>query len=188
LASALRKHRDLRSTRVLCQHDRELAGHARWASHGGDEGLTERSWGRVFAVASVLTPLVFGMAIGALTEGRLRLVDGRVTGGLFKPWLTPFAILVGFFALTLFAYLAAVYLTLEADTPELARDFRRRAFIGGASVAVLALAGFLALRGAPEVRAGLTRSAFVVPDDTMRPLRPRRFACCWRHLPLARSL
>ena len=32
------------------------------------------------------------------------------------PWLTPFSVAVGVFALVLFGYLAAVYLTMEART------------------------------------------------------------------------
>src|SRR5579872_5224597 len=132
-------------------------------AYGSDDARAQRSWGRLFAIASVLTPLLFGMVIGALTEGHLRLVDGHVDGGLFQPWLTPFAILVGFFTLTLFAYLAAVYLTVESDTPDLADDFRRRAIVAGVSVGVLALAVLVASNAAPAVRTALTRSQWALP-------------------------
>src|SRR5439155_12740417 len=62
----------------------------------------EDRWGRLFAVASVLTPVLLGVLVGTITEGASAL------------WLTPFSVSVGLFTLTLFAYLAAVYLTLEA--------------------------------------------------------------------------
>src|SRR6476660_4428808 len=74
----------------------------------------QRHWGRVFASASVITPVLLGVSIGAVASGRV----GRETGGSFierfvDPWFTPFALSVGLLALTLFAFLAAVYLTLE---------------------------------------------------------------------------
>ena len=66
------------------------------------------------------------MIVGAITEGG-------------PSWTTPFCWMVGVFAQSLFALLAAVYLTVEADTPALADDFRARALIAGAGVAALAL-------------------------------------------------
>lgn len=81
-----------------------------------------------------------------------------------RPWLAPFPFVVGFFALALFAFLAAVYLTLEARGRELQEDFRRRALASGVIVGVLALAVFLlAGSGAPKVRAGISASAWALP-------------------------
>ena len=41
---------------------------------------------------------------------------------LFATWLRPFPLVVGLFTLNIFAYLAAVYLTLEtSDDPTCAR-------------------------------------------------------------------
>jgi cytochrome d ubiquinol oxidase subunit II len=80
------------------------------------------------------------------------------------PWLTPFALSVGVFALVAFAFLAAVYLTLEAEDAELQEDFRRRALgagvaLFGAALLVLVLSGV----GAPRVRAGLIFAPWAVP-------------------------
>jgi cytochrome d ubiquinol oxidase subunit II len=59
----------------------------------------------------------------------------------------------------LFAFLAAVYLTVEARERELQEDFRRRALFAGIAVALLALTVFvLAKTGAPTVRAGISRN------------------------------
>jgi len=132
-------------------------------AYGRQGDRAARYWGRAFAGASVVTPLLLGMAIGALTEGRIRVVDGRVMGGLVGPWVTPFAVLVGVFTLTLFAFLAAVYLTVEAATTDLADVFRQRAIAAGIGVAVLALAVFLAAEDAPPIRAALTGSAWAIP-------------------------
>jgi cytochrome d ubiquinol oxidase subunit II len=116
------------------------------------EGLGR--WGRVFAVASLLTPVMLGVVIGALSSGRVRVPP---TGAGFwadyvAPWLAPFPLGVGAFTLALFAFLAAVYLVSEAgDDAELREDFRRRAL--GAAAAVAGVGAFvlfvLAPRGAP---------------------------------------
>jgi cytochrome d ubiquinol oxidase subunit II len=116
-------------------------------------------WGRVFSVASTISPVLLGMIVGALASGRIRVArDGLVGGGFFAPWLGPFSLALGVFALALCAFLAATYLTVElADAePELAEDFRRRALAAGVVVGATALAALvLAGEGAPLVRATL---------------------------------
>lgn len=116
-------------------------------------------WGTVFGAASFFTPFFQGMVMGALTTGRIRCVDGRVTTGFFAGWLTPFALSCGVFALVLFAFLAAAYLTFYTrDEPELQNDFRRRALGCGLALGPVALAVFLTSRaGAPEMFHGLTQ-------------------------------
>ena len=99
----------------------------------------ERLWGRVFAVASTATPIFLGVIVGAITEGRVPArPDGTFADVFLLPWLTPFSLSVGAFALGLFAYLAAVYLTLEADDPEERSAFRVRALVSGVVVGLLA--------------------------------------------------
>src|SRR6185436_1917384 len=62
-------------------------------------------------------------------------------------------------ALAMFAFLAAVYLTVGARERKLQEDFRMRAIISGVAVGLLALTVFiLAKTGAPTVRAGISRS------------------------------
>ncbi len=66
--------------------------------------------------------------------------------------------MVGLFALSLFVFLAAVYLTVEARDPALQEDFRRKALVSGVIVAGMALGTFLAARtGAPAIYSGLLR-------------------------------
>jgi cytochrome bd ubiquinol oxidase subunit II len=116
-------------------------------------------WSLVFSIASLITPVVLGVTLGAIASGTIRLENGLVTSGFFAAWLAPFPFAVGFFALALFAFLAAVYLTLETKDHELQDDFRLRALVSGVLVGVLALLVFLlAGTGAPTVRAGISRS------------------------------
>jgi cytochrome d ubiquinol oxidase subunit II len=107
--------------------------------------------GRVFAIASLVTPVLLGMCVGAVASGAIGSAAG-IPGETFyalyvAPWLTSFSIAVGLLTLTCFAYIAAVYLTLETTDPELQADFRQRALVSG--VWLLMMAG-LALALAPH--------------------------------------
>ncbi len=116
----------------------------------------QRRWGRLFSWASVISPVLLGMSVGALASGRIR-VDGRVvSGGFFQPWLTPFAFSTGLLALTMVALLAAVYLSHETRDAELGDDFRFRALLcAGVLVLLSAVTFALSAAGAPVVYARL---------------------------------
>lgn len=117
--------------------------------YGGGRGTGRGR--RVFAIASLLTPVLFGMCVGAVASGAIGQPEG-IPGETFyalfvAPWLTSFSLAVGLLTLTCFAFLAAVYLTLETTDAELQADFRVRAM--GAGVFVLLMGG-LALLLAPH--------------------------------------
>ena len=119
----------------------------------------QRRWSLVFSIASIITPILLGTILGAIASGAISVWDGTIIGGFLRPWLAPFPLAVGFFALALFAFLAAVYLTVEASEGELQEDFRWRALLSGVIVGVFALTVFiLAKEGAPTVRAGISRT------------------------------
>jgi len=119
----------------------------------------QRRWSLVFSIASIITPVLLGITLGTIASGTIRVMDGVVVNGFFKSWLAPFPFAVGFFALALFAFLAAVYLTVEAADRGLQEAFRRRALVSGVVVGILALTVFvLAGTGAPTVRAGISRT------------------------------
>ena len=121
-------------------------------------GPARHRWGTAFGIASFFTPFVQGVILGALATGRIRVTDGSVTSGFFAGWLTPFAFACGGFALGLFAFLAATYLTLATpDRSPLQDDFRRRALGSGVLLGPLAGAVVLTARtGAPDLFQGLT--------------------------------
>src|SRR5438046_6186612 len=99
---------------------------------------------------------VFGKAGGAKWDGFYTLY--------VAPCLNPFPLSVGLFALITFAFLGAVYLTLEAQERELQEDFRRRALAAGVGLFLAAVMALLfSLTGAPRVRDGLIFAAWALP-------------------------
>ena len=125
--------------------------------------MGRRRWNRAFAIPSILTPVLLGMVVGAIASGRLPERLERIDQ-LFRPWLAPFPIVVGLFTLALFAYLAAVYLTLEAEETALRDDFRARALNAAVAVGALAYAVYLLARTeAPIVFRGLSGSDWGFP-------------------------
>src|SRR5207249_10073427 len=101
--------------------------------YGSDE--ERRRWGVVSAIASRSTPFLLGTTAGTIASGGLGEAGGAKGDGFYTiyvaPWLSPFPLSVGLFALITFAFLGAVYLTLEAQERELQEDFRRRALAAG---------------------------------------------------------
>jgi len=134
-------------------------------SYGGDDAPTQRRWGRLFATASLVTPLLLGVGVGTIAAGRVRAPTGAgFLVDYVTPWLSLFTASVGVLTLLLFAFLAAVYLTLEAEDPDVQDDFRRRALGSGLAVflaAMLTLA--LAWREAPLVWNGLVTAPRAIP-------------------------
>jgi cytochrome bd ubiquinol oxidase subunit II len=131
-------------------------------SYGSRARGARRRWGVAFAGASAITPVLLGMIVGAIASGDVGAASGRVGAASFadvfiSPWLAPFPIAVGLFALALFAFLAAIYLTIEAkDEAALRDDFRKRALIAATAVAVLAAVALAISRtAAPRVMAGV---------------------------------
>ncbi len=137
--------------------------------HYGSERLAAR-WGRVFAVSSLVTPFGLGVALGAMTAG--------------PAWWRPFPLAAGALVVCAFAFLAAVYLVVEATDAELRADFRRRAV--GAAVALVitaAVGALVAHTDAPRFGARLLGAWWSIPlitaavgtmAGTLLALRARR--------------
>lgn len=125
-------------------------------------------WGRAFAIASTVTPVLLGIVIGAVASGNVANASGHIGGAPFSqvfiaPWLAPFPIAVGLFALALFAFLAAVYLAVAAREGALVDDFRRRALVMAVVVFVTAgVALALSYRAAPRIARGVAGSPWAI--------------------------
>jgi cytochrome bd ubiquinol oxidase subunit II len=122
------------------------------------EDAVQRRWSTIFGITSFFTPFFQGLTMGALTTGNIHFVADRVTTGFFAGWLTPFALTCGLFALALFAFLAATYMTVDTqDQPDLQKDFRLRATWAQAALIPLAIIVFVTSKsGAPLMYQGLT--------------------------------
>ena len=124
----------------------------------------QSGWGLIFSIASLMTPVLLGIMVGALSSGTTQFKDDLLLSGFVNSWFALFPFAVGFFALTLFAFLAAVYLTVEASAAELQDDFRWRAFIAGAFAGLMALIVYLlSENGAPVIRHNLSASWWTWP-------------------------
>jgi cytochrome bd ubiquinol oxidase subunit II len=117
-----------------------------------------RLFGVTFASSSVLTPFMLGAVVGGIASGRVPA--GERTGDSLRSWLNPTSMLGGVMAVAVCAFLAAVYLTADAERrgrPELVRFFRRRAVASGVASGLVALVGVFVLQhDAPDLFHGLT--------------------------------
>ncbi|MEO7964318.1 MAG: cytochrome d ubiquinol oxidase subunit II [Gemmatimonadaceae bacterium] len=138
-------------------------------TYDSQRGDVQRRWGLIFALSSIFTPAMLGIVVGALATGAVgkasQLVNPTFAQRFVLPWLNPFVIGVGVFALALFAFLAAVYLTVESgDDIDLQNDFRRRA-LGAEFVVFICAFGTQLWAGhfAPSMRHMLTESSLARP-------------------------
>jgi len=72
-----------------------------------------RLFGVTFASSSVLTPFMLGAVVGGIASGRVPA--GEQTGDVLRSWLNLTSMLGGLMAVVVCAFLAAVYLTADAE-------------------------------------------------------------------------
>jgi cytochrome bd ubiquinol oxidase subunit II len=120
-----------------------------------------RVFGAIFAFSSILVPYCMGAVAGAIASGRVPA--GGEAGDPWTSWVNPASIVGGVLAVTVGAYLAAVYLIWDArrlaDVP-MVEYFRQRAVVVAVVAGVVALVGIFVLRAdARYVFDGLTARA-----------------------------
>lgn len=134
---------------------------------GKGSGGSSGPWDVGFAAASLLAPFLLGVTIGAISSGAFNAAPVFAERFLL-PWLQPFPLAVGAFTVALVAYLAAVYLILEARDEAIQDTFRRRAIATGLIVGGLgALVLLLARTGAPLIWAHLTHSLWGIAAQSI---------------------
>jgi cytochrome bd ubiquinol oxidase subunit II len=118
----------------------------------------ENVLGAIFGLSSFITPFALGTVVGALASGRVPV--GNAAGDPIDSWLNPTSIAVGVIAVATSGYLAAVWLTADAQRAgqhDLVQAFRGRALVAGAVAGAVALAGLVVLHGdARRIFDGLT--------------------------------
>ncbi len=126
-------------------------------------GAGRSSFSVLFSVSSILTPFFLGAALGGIASGR---VPAGHVGNLVTSWVNPASAFVGTLAVSICAYLAAVFLTLDARrlrVAELERYYLVRARVAAVIAGAVALAGLLVLRSeAPRLYHGLTADALPI--------------------------
>jgi cytochrome d ubiquinol oxidase subunit II len=106
----------------------------------------ERVTGVVFAASSVVTPFFFGAVVGGIASGR---VPSSGNGDAIRSWLNPTSLLGAALAVTVCAYLAAVFLTEDArlrGQSDLEQWGRRRALAAATVAGAVSLVGLFVLR------------------------------------------
>ncbi len=165
-------------------------------TYDSKKDAVQRRWGRIFSVASLLTPIVLGVCLGAVASGDLpmRSIASLRTIGFgerfIDPWArSPFPWAVGLLTTALFAFLAASYLTVEATTDRLRDIFRRRALQSQGALLVLAAATLAIARvESPLLFDGLTqgRTALTMHGITALSAATSIWALSSRHFQIAR--
>lgn len=130
-----------------------------------DSQLSEISL-QSFSGASVLTPFAFGLSVGAVTGGHIKVSNGVVLSGAFTGWLQPFAITCGLIGLLICAFLTAAYMIPRTEGA-LQRDFRRRAIaaslaLGAVTTIAIPIAHFDATEFADELSRSSVLAAMAI--------------------------
>ena len=111
-----------------------------------------RNFGAAFAISSVLVPYFLGSVAGAIASGRVPA--GGQAGDPWSSWVNPTSILGGVLAVTVVAFLAAVYLVWDArrlGDDHMVAYFRDRAVIAAVAAGVVAFVGIFVLAGRRRV-------------------------------------
>jgi cytochrome d ubiquinol oxidase subunit II len=106
-----------------------------------------RNFGAAFAASSVITPYCMGAVAGAIASGRVP--SGGKSGDPWTSWINPTSVLGGVLAVTVCAYLAAVFLTSDArrlEQGDLVDYFRTRALAAAVVAGIVAIGGVFVLR------------------------------------------
>jgi cytochrome d ubiquinol oxidase subunit II len=91
---------------------------------------------------STITPVLLGMCVGALVSGALAVpAEASFVARFITPWWSAFTLTIGGLGLAVFAFLAAVYLTVEVPDESLAEDFRTMALSAALAVGLFAALG-----------------------------------------------
>jgi len=121
-------------------------------AYDATHSAVQERWGMIFAIASVLAPVLLGIVVGAIASDGVGTAWATLgqSGVEFVPvfissWLNAFTVCLGLMTLVMVAFLAATYLTVEAaHDRELQNDFRRRAIISALVLPVIAYATLVA--------------------------------------------
>jgi cytochrome d ubiquinol oxidase subunit II len=114
--------------------------------HSVDQMRYQRWFGAAFASSSLLVPFCMGAVAGSIASGRVPA--GCVAGDWFTSWINPTSVLGGVMAITVTAYLAAVFMIVESGRlgeADMVEYFRVRAVAAAIVAGVVAAVGVFVL-------------------------------------------
>jgi len=90
------------------------------------EDNSRKYYSSVFSYASLLTPVMFGMIIGALMLGRIPPQPTDYFSSYVAPWFNLFCFTTGIFVLSIFMFVAGIFMIGEAKIGEFRGDYIKR--------------------------------------------------------------
>ena len=92
------------------------------------EPRSQKLYTVLFGLSSLWTSLWLGIIAGSIFHGDINTTSTNFAEAYVLPWLGAFQLAMGLFVVSIFSYLASIYLIGETDDPAMKRYFLRRAF------------------------------------------------------------
>ena len=122
---------------------------------------SQEVYSKFFEISSLLVPFFFGLLIGALVSGRIFVNPESFFEGYIFPWLNAFSISIGIFIVSLFTFIAAVFLIGDTDEENLKKVFIKKAKI--ANLFTVISGGLVFLSSAVFTDVGFAKNFFSRP-------------------------
>ncbi len=108
------------------------------------EDGSRKYYSLIFSISSLLTPIMLGVIVGALTLGRIQTEPLGYYETYVNPWLNVFSFAVGLFVLSIFTFLAGVFMIGEQSIGAFRLNYIRRAKISHIVMVIMGGLVFLA--------------------------------------------
>jgi len=93
------------------------------------EDGSRKYYSAIFSFASTLTPVMLGTIIGALTLGQINPSAADYASAYIAPWLNTFAFATGVFVLSIFVFIAGIFMIGEKNIYPFKKHYVRAAKI-----------------------------------------------------------
>ncbi len=84
---------------------------------------SQKIYTRVFEYSSLIVPFFFGLVVGTIISGRIVTHPSSFYEGYIAPWFNLFSIAVGIFVVSLFSFIASIFLVSESKDKNVIEEF-----------------------------------------------------------------
>ncbi len=84
---------------------------------------SQKVYSKVFQYSSLVVPFFFGLVVGAIISGKITITPSSFYEGYIEPWFNLFSFATGIFVVSIFSYIAAVFLISESKDGEIIKVF-----------------------------------------------------------------